>query len=78
MIMINVKLQDRLGDVFASLSEIAGPEGRIHLVVEVAEDSRYEALKPHVRTLSLVKDTYLTVRKISRPPVVVRWTIGGG
>ena len=76
--MVNVKLQDRLGDAFAQLSEVAGAEGRIHVVVEVVEDSRYEALKPHVRALSLVKDAHLTVRKISRPPVVVRWTIGGG
>ena len=41
--MMNVKLQDRLGDAFASLSEVAGPEGRISVVVEVVEDSRYEA-----------------------------------
>ncbi len=76
--MVNVKLQDRLGDAFASLAEVAGPDGRIHVVVEVVEDSHYQQLKPHVRTLSLVKDAQLTVRKISRRPVVVRWTLGGG
>jgi len=76
--MINVKLQDRLGDAFASLAEVAGPEGRIHVLVEVIEDDRYHQLKPHVRTLSLVKDAQLTVRKISRGPLVVRWTLGGG
>ena len=27
--MIDVKLQDRLGDAFASLAEVAGPKGRI-------------------------------------------------
>jgi hypothetical protein len=69
--MTNCKLQDQLSDALSSLEEVAGPAGRIHVLVEVDDDARLRELLPHA-------ETRLTVRRNNRPgPTVVRWVLGG-
>lgn len=69
--MKNCKLQDQLSDAFDNLEAVAGPRGRIHILVEVDDDARWHELVGHA-------DARLSVRRNNRRiPTVVRWTLGG-
>jgi hypothetical protein len=69
--MTNCKLQDQISDAMKNLEEVAGSAGRIHVLVEVADEGRWRELLGHA-------DARLSVRRNNRPPpLVVRWTLGG-
>lgn len=69
--MTNCKLEDQLSDAMENLEAVAGPTGRIHVLVEVADDQRWRELIAH-------EDARLSVRRNNRPsPIVVRWVLGG-
>jgi hypothetical protein len=81
--MTNCKLQDQLGDAFSSLEQVAGPSGRIHVLVEVEDEDRLNALLPHAREIAKLGEgapVSLTVKtrgKLRLSPAVVRWVLGG-
>ncbi len=69
--MKNCKLQDQIDDALSNLEAAAGPAGRIHVLVEVSDEDRWQQLASHA-------DARLSVRRNNRAaPVVVRWTLGG-
>jgi hypothetical protein len=69
--MINCKLRDQVSDALDALQEVAGSAGRVHVLVEIADEEEWRQLLDH-------PDSRLSVRRNNRPaPTVVRWVLGG-
>jgi hypothetical protein len=69
--MTNCKLQDQIIDAMENLEKVAGPSGRVHVLVEVHDEERWRELISH-------EDVRLSVRRNNRPaPIVVKWVLGG-
>jgi hypothetical protein len=69
--MKNCKLTDYISDALQNLEAVAGPAGRVHVLVEVEDETRWRELMGHA-------DARLSVRRNNRRcPAVVRWTLGG-
>jgi hypothetical protein len=69
--MKNCRLQAQLSEAMQNLEQVAGPAGRVHVLVEVDDEARWRELIGH-------SDARLSVRRNNRRfPTVVRWTLGG-
>ena len=83
--MTNCKLQDQLSDAMHNLEAVAGASGRVHVLVEVADEERWRELLGHTDARLSVRRRPEEVGPCRRhwagnnrtPPAVVRWTLGG-